>query len=282
MVNIPFASPISFVNALHPSIEGESRWFIFSEDKLLMTDTRQGIPDRTCFPLKRNLYMGTLAGQHLFAAEVEQIQQIPSGCLWKSLRTLYGVLSDEYYAIAGRAMQLLGWDRAHKYCGTCGKDTFIRETERCRECPSCGYLAYPKLAPAVMALVRKDHKILLARGPHFPEKFYSVLAGYVDPGETLEQCISREVFEEVGVKVKNIRYFGSQPWPFSQSFMIAFTCDWEDGEISIDPMELTHADWFDHADLPQLPPPLSISRILIDAHLNGTLINDDKHFLASL
>ncbi len=267
-MNIPFAAPAAFTNGLHPSSEGQSRWFVFSEDKLLMTEG-EAIPDQIGLTLKRSLYMGTLAGHHLFAAEAEASQPIPSGWLWRSLRTLYGLLSDDYFAVAGRALQLLGWDRSHKYCGCCGKETFIRPTERCRECPACGYLAYPKLAPAVMALIKKNREILLARGPHFPEKFYSVIAGYVDPGETLEQCISREVFEEVGVKVKNIRYFGSQPWPFSQSLMIAFTCDWEEGEISIDPMELAHADWFNHTNLPQLPPPLSISRMLIDSYLSS-------------
>ncbi len=269
MRNVPFASAPAFTDALRPLSEGKSLWFIFSGDKLLVAEDGDNIPDQPCLNLKRSLYIGELAGENLFAAEAEQSEPVLSGWLWKSLRVLYGVLSDDYYAVAGRAMQLLGWDRLHKYCGSCGNETFVREVERCRECPSCGHLAYPKLAPAVMALIRRDNKILLARGLHFPEKFYSVIAGYVDPGETLEQCIRREVFEEVGIKVKNIGYFGSQPWPFSGSLMIAFTCDWEEGEISIDPKELTDADWFDHTHLPQLPPHLSISRILIDAYVKA-------------
>ncbi len=266
MINIPFASPEDFTDALLPADKGEARWCIFSGDQLLTTDEGQNIPDKVDLTLKRKVYIGTLMNHHIFAGEAEKSQQIPSGWQWKNLKTLHGILRNEYYAVAGRAMQLLNWDRTHKYCGSCGHETFIRQTERCRECPSCGCLAYPKLAPAIMALVKKDDKILLARSPHFPEKFYSVLAGYVNPGETLEQCVSREIFEEVGVKVKNISYFGSQPWPFSQSLMIAFTCDWEEGKITINPMELTHADWFDHANLPQLPPRLSISRMLIDTY----------------
>lgn len=265
---IPFSAPLTFTDALHPQNKEKSLWFIFSGEQLLTSDDGQTIPNQQNIALKRSIYIGTLAGEDLFAAEAEQSEHIPSGCLWKSLRMLYGVLSDEYYAIAGRAMQLLGWDRTHQYCGSCGKETFIRRTERCRECSSCGSLAYPKLSPAVMALIKKDNKILLARGLHFPENFYSVLAGYVDPGETLEQCICREVFEEVGIKIKNICYFGSQPWPFSYSLMIAFTCEWEEGDICIDPLELTHADWFDCTNLPQLPPRLSISRILIETYLS--------------
>ena len=272
MLDVPFATPLAFTDGLHPQNEGKSLWFIFSGDRLLTTDDGQGLPDQQCIPLKRSLYTGTLAGHHLFAAEAEETEHPPPGLVWKSLKMLYGVLSDESYAAAGRAMQLLDWDRTNKYCGRCGKATFARAAERCRECPACGYLAYPKLAPAIMALVRRDNKILLARGPHFPEKLYSVIAGYVDPGETLEQCVNREVFEEVGVKVKNVSYFGSQPWPFSYSLMLAFTCDWEEGEISIDPLELTHADWFDHMNLPQLPPRLSISRMLIDTYLTSAAV----------
>jgi NADH pyrophosphatase NudC (nudix superfamily) len=102
-------------------------------------------------------------------------------------------------------------------------------------------------------------------GPHFPEKFYSVLAGFVDPGETLEQCVIREVYEEVGITVQNIRYFASQPWPFSGSLMIGFVCDWADGEIRVDPLEIEDAGWFALDALPQLPPPLSLARLLIDA-----------------
>lgn len=266
MNNPPFASPSGYASALHPKEERAASWFILAGDRLLLSDHNMGIPDDIPFELQREIYLGTLENRHLFAGEAMNVDQIPKGWLWINLRTLYGVISDEHYAIAGRAMQLINWDRIHKYCGCCGKETFIRETERCRECPSCGHLAYPKLAPAVLALVKKENKILLARSPHFPEKFYSVLAGYVDPGETLEQCIHREVYEEVGLAVKNICYFGSQPWPFSQSLMIAFTCDWQAGEISIDQSELTHADWFDRTNLPQLPPLLSISRMLIDSY----------------
>jgi NAD+ diphosphatase len=210
--------------------------------------------------------MGTLNDKHLFAAEVEAIEA-PVGWSWMHLRFLHMVLPDALYAMAGRALQLIHWDRSHKHCGRCGHLTFIRTNERCRECSSCGQLAYPKMAPAVLALIKRDDKILLARSPHFPEKFYSVLAGFVDPGETLEQCVSREVLEEVGLKVKNIRYFGSQPWPLSHSLMIAFTCDWEAGEIQIDPAEIEHAAWFDRSHLPQLAPPISLARMLIDSYV---------------
>lgn len=266
----PFAAPSNYINGLeipelHPEVN-EAYWFIFSGDQLFVSSDNRAIPSKLSIPLKRKLYLGTFEGKHLFAGEAENRDQIFDGWIWNKLRTLYGAISDEQFALAGRAMQLIDWDRSNVYCGACGKETVQRKTERCRECTSCGHLSYPKLAPAIMVLVKKGDKLLLARGPHFPEKFYSVLAGYVDPGETLEQCVAREVFEEVGLEIKNIRYFGSQPWPFTNSLMIAFTCDWQAGEIHIDPQELTDAAWFEPSNLPQLPPLLSISRMLIDAH----------------
>jgi NAD+ diphosphatase len=120
---------------------------------------------------------------------------------------------------------------------------------------------------AILALVRKGHQILLARSPQFPEPFFSALAGFVDPGETFEQCVIREVFEEVGIKVKNVQYFGSQPWPLSNSIMIGFFCEWKEGEIQIDPNEIGEASWFDVSNLPRLPPIYSLSRFLIDAFI---------------
>ena len=268
MIFTPFATPKGFINAIHgPEIKEDAFWFIFSGNQLLVHDEKRKVPTSLPLALKRNLYMGTLNNNHLFAGEAEPDEKAPLGWHWSRLDVLHGVLSDEHYSMAGRAMQLIEWDRSHTFCGCCGDKTFAKEEERCRVCFSCGHMAYPKIAPVIMVLVKKDKKILLARGPHFPEKFYSVLAGFVEPGETLEQCASREVFEEVGIKIKNMVYYGSQPWPFSGSLMVAFHCDWEEGEIKIDPVELLDAAWFDPNNLPQLPPLLSISRMLIDSQL---------------
>jgi NAD+ diphosphatase len=139
---------------------------------------------------------------------------------------LFSVLEDAHFALAGRALQLLQWDRDHQYCGRCGTPTVPRAEERARQCPACGLSAYPRVAPAVMALVRRGRELLLGRSPHFPPGMYSALAGFVEPGESLEQCVAREVEEEVGVRVANLAYFASQPWPFPHSLMIAFVCEW--------------------------------------------------------
>ena len=182
-----------------------------------------------------------------------------------SVRALFGALDDAVFALAGRALQVMDWDRSHQFCGRCGTPTAVKSGERARECPSCGQVHYPRIAPAVMALVQRRGELLLARSPHFMPGMYSALAGFVEPGESLEQCLVREVKEEVGIEVENLRYFSSQPWPFPHSLMIAFNCDWAAGEIAPDPGEIEAAGWFSLENLPGLPNKISIARRLIDA-----------------
>jgi NAD+ diphosphatase len=141
------------------------------------------------------------------------------------------------------------------------------EGEAAMRCPACGLLAYPRISPAVMVLVRDGDKLLLARSPHFKPGVFSALAGFVEPGETLEQCAAREVREEVGIEIANLRYFDSQPWPFPNSLMVAFFADYAGGTIRPDPAEIAEAAWFSPDELPILPDPISISRRLIDAAL---------------
>jgi NAD+ diphosphatase len=180
------------------------------------------------------------------------------------LRTLFSVLDDGHFALAGRALQLLDWDRTHLFCGRCGARTEARREERARVCPACKLSAYPRVAPAVMALIKRENRILLARSPHFPPGMYSALAGFVEPGESREQCLAREVEEEVGVRINNARYFASQSWPFPHSLMIAFVCDWVSGDITPQAGEIEEANWFEVLQLPKLPSKISIARKLID------------------
>lgn len=265
MIKPTFAAPQNFIKSVSPENESEALWFVFSKDQLLIHEEKKSLPDRCDLTLQNTLYMGTFESKHLFVGEMKGEELIPQGFFLKGLQALYGAMDEEEYSLAGQALQLIDWDRMHQYCGCCGHLTFHRKHERCRECSSCGHLAYPKLAPVVMVLIKRGQQILLARGPHFPGNMYSVLAGFVDPGETLEQCVVREVFEEVGLKVGNLRYFGSQPWPFSRSLLIGFICDWEEGEIHIDPAEIEDAKWFDYNDLPEIPSFLSLARILIES-----------------
>jgi len=286
MTLLPFSSPQDFEQRVRGAENAEGLWFVFRGDRLLVEvgppDPRPGDdprvrerPSWARLPLRKNnnplwstplrtLHLGGLQGLACWAAEVAEASA-PPGYDWVGLRALFSVLEDAHFALAGRALQLLEWDRSHQYCGRCGTPTEPRAEERVRVCPACKLSAYPRVAPAVMALVRRGRELLLGRSPHFPSGMYSALAGFVEPGETLEQCVAREVGEEVGVAVTNLAYFASQPWPFPHSLMIAFVCDWAGGEICAQEGEIEAADWFDVLQLPKLPSKISIARRLIDA-----------------
>ncbi len=289
MTEMPFTSPQGFEAAVAASEQGgDAHWFVFKGDRLLVElgppsprpsdDPRvPARPSWAVLPLQKNnnilwfepartLYLGRLAGTHCWAAEAPaDAPAPPPGFAWEGLRALFSVLEDAHFALAGRAIQLLDWDRSHRFCGRCGTPTEAKTEERVRACPVCRLGVYPRISPAVMALVRREGEILLGRSPHFPPGMYSALAGFVEPGETLEQCIEREVEEEVGVRVSRIRYFASQPWPFPNSLMIAFICDWQSGEIRPQAGEIEDAKWFKVLQLPKLPSKISIARKLIDA-----------------
>jgi NAD+ diphosphatase len=286
MMTLPFHSPDSFDYLVAPPpATAPGHWFAFSGDRLLVeigppssasTDDLR-VPSRPQWArlpfgaspgleaeALRTLYLGRLGQSHCFAAEFPATTPAPQGSSWENLRTLFSVLDDAHFAIAGRALQIIDWDRTHQFCGRCGTATEPKADERVRVCPSCRLSAYPRVAPAIMALICRGREVLLGRGPHFPRGMYSALAGFAGPGESLEQCLAREVAEEVNVSVGNIRYFASQPWPFPHSLMIAFTCDWTGGEIRPDPVEIEDAAWFDVFQLPKLPSKISIARALID------------------
>lgn len=194
-------------------------------------------------------------------------RELPEGMVVLGLREAFGALGQDGFMAAGVATQLVEWRTTHRFCGRCATPTERSASERSVKCPACGLVAFPRIAPAVIVLVRRGEEALLARGARFPLPFYSTLAGFVEVGETLEDTVAREIREEVGVEVRSPRYFGSQPWPFPHSLMVGFTVDWASGEIRCDPAEIVDARWFRRDALPQIPPPLSIARRLIDAWL---------------
>jgi NAD+ diphosphatase len=236
----------------------EGRLYLVSGQSLGIVRTEQGprVPVGPAPP--EALYLGELDGVPCFAGPA------PEGLELVSLRHLHGALSEEDFGVAGRALGLLAWDQDHRHCGRCGAPTARSAIERSRTCTSCGHGSFPRLSPAVIVLVEREGRALLARNPRFPVPFFSTLAGFVEVGETLEQTVVREVSEEVGLEVGELRYFGSQPWPFSGSLMIGFVAKWLRGEITADPTEIAEADWFPPDALPRVPPPLSIARALID------------------
>lgn len=194
----------------------------------------------------------------------------PEGFALMSLRVALGALSAADVGAVVRASQLASFVETHAFCGRCAAPLTDEPHEIARKCPACALVVYPRITPAVIMLVRKERRALLARNARFPLPFYSALAGFVEIGETLEDTVAREVREEVGVEVTNVRYFGSQPWPFPGSLMIGFTADWAGGDIRVDGTEIAEARFFDPEELPNVPPPISIARQLIDAWVAET------------
>ena len=260
-----------------PAVEPDSAlWFIFDNGRMLVKIKNDScsIPDESDliklkFPIIRKQYLGTFDDRQCFAAEFSGSPSADTKWAFKDLRGLFGMLEEDLIWIAGRANQLVNWNQSHQYCGKCGKLTEDKTDERAKICPECGLVNYPRLSPAIIVAVLKSDRILLGRNKRFRLPFYSVLAGFVEPGETLEDCVKREIREEVGISVKNIRYFGSQPWPFPDSLMIAFVADYAGGEICTDGSEIIDAAWFAKDNLPQIPPKISIARQLIDWFVNG-------------
>ncbi|PKL58470.1 MAG: NAD(+) diphosphatase, partial [Methanomicrobiales archaeon HGW-Methanomicrobiales-5] len=214
--------------------------------------------------LERVQYLGHRDTTPCYAAEVASGTVLPDGWELHGVRELFGRVPDEELAVASLAVQIIDFDRTTQFCGRCGAKTRQLRTERAKFCSDCNLITYPRLSPAIIVLIQKGEQALLARSPRFPPGLHSTLAGFVEPGETLEHAVSREVYEEVGIAVKNIRYFGSEPWPFPHSFMIGFVADYAGGEITIDNNEIVSAAWFDRDHLPLIPSTMSISRALID------------------
>ena len=210
-------------------------------------------------------YLGALSGIACVTVTLDATERLPEGWRWAGLRSLFFALPEPLLALAGRAFQVVEWDRTHRFCGHCATPLVTRTSERARECPACGLVAYPRVSPAMMVLVTRGREMLLARAQRFAPGMYSALAGFVEPGETVEDCIRREVREEVGIEVGEPRYFGSQSWAFPHSLMLAFTAEYAGGEIAPDPEEIAEAHWFAADALPVLPASVSIARRLIEA-----------------
>jgi NAD+ diphosphatase len=218
-------------------------------------------------------FLGTLDDAECIALALPDEAPEPAGMRYVGLRTLFLRIPESLLALAGRAFQVVEWDRTHRYCGRCGTPTRNKGDERAKECPKCGYVAYPRVSPAMMALVTRGREILLARSHRFVNGVYSALAGFVEPGETIEDCVRREVREEVGIEVDAITYFASQSWSFPHSLMIAYTAEYAGGDIFLGDAEIADARWFALDALPPLPPNVSIARRLIDttvARLRGS------------
>jgi NAD+ diphosphatase len=216
-------------------------------------------------PTTEGIFLGTLDGRHCWAIDADAGEGGERDDV-VDLYRLWSTVDEPTWALAGRAVQLVEWRRNHRFCGRCGTRTEEVPGERATRCPECGLLAYPRLAPAVIMLVeRADGRALLARNANFPPGMFSCLAGFVEPGETLEHAVRREVMEEVGLAVGDVEFRGSQPWPFPHQVMIGFGAQHLSGEITIDGQEIVEADWFTPDAMPNFPTGgMSIAGRLID------------------
>ncbi len=222
-------------------------------------------PGQLLATLGERHYVGTLDGEHCFAVGLAHDAPLPPAAELLGMRAFILEADDVFSAVAGYALQIVEWSRTHRYCGSCGKPTVAHVSDRALDCADCRLTYYPRISPVVMALVTRGRQLLLTRKPGYAAGRYTVVAGFVEPGETLEHALIREVREETGVDSAHPLYFGSQPWPFPSSLVMAFALEYTGGEVRADGVELEDARWFDIDALPELPETVHISRHLIDA-----------------
>jgi NAD+ diphosphatase len=244
-------------------------WCIFRERRLLVKKeencvTLPLVADPADLGIRslNTQYLGLLDKRDCYACETRD--DVPWGMEFSGLRQIFGRIDEDFFRVALRALHIVDWYRLYQYCSRCGGPLVPRKDVRAKECRECGVVHFPRLSPAVIVLVERGEQVLLARAHRFAENMYSVIAGFVEPGETLEETVQREVKEETGLEVKDIRYFGSQPWPFPDSLMIGFTAQYAGGEIIVEEGEIAHAAWFSADNLPEIPGKISIARSLID------------------
>jgi NAD+ diphosphatase len=244
-------------------------YFLFYNNQLLVKSINKitTIPtfiDLENLDLSDVQYLGSLNGLNCFCGNLTKEASIPSGMYLSNLKALAPQLSEDMFWVGGRAIQIVNFYTDHKYCGRCGTLTHVEGTEIAMICPNCNFVNYPRISPAIIVAVVKEGKLLLAHNNGFPNDLYSVVAGFVEVGETFEECVIREVYEETGITVKNIKYFGNQPWPFPNSLMIGFTAEYASGEIKVDGKEISNANFYTSSNMPLIPDSISIARKLIN------------------
>lgn len=237
--------------------------FVFNKNNILVHEEKSTLPESFSHGEVKE-YRGVKV---IFSEEV------PEGYEYRDMRYLLGVLPDEQYKEALFALAAGRWDSQTRYCGCCGSPNKMKSEELAKVCTSCGHMTFPSISPAIIVAVTKGDELLLAHNANFRDGLYSVLAGFVDPGETLEEAVHREVLEEVGIRIHNVKYFTSQSWPFSSSIMLGFTAEYLSGDINPDGTEIVHADWF-KGEMPELPPEGTISRQLI-SNYHDSLSGED-------
>lgn len=246
--------------------------FIFQNDRLLVMKYQNSIrlPDASFLSslkpyFTRQYPLGIINHTPCFCAEIQADVTLPAELDPTALRKVFELLGKDWYAAIAKAISIITWDKNHQFCGRCGKETHYKTGAFERICQFCDLSFYPRISPSMIVMIKNNDKILMSRSPHFPAGAYGLIAGFLECGESIEDAVHREVHEEVGIRIKNLQYFGSQSWPFPDSLMIGFTADYASGEIMIDTNELESANWYRYDNLPGGPSnSVSIARKLID------------------
>ncbi len=217
----------------------------------------------------RRFELGSFDEISYFCAELDPKALIPETFHILSLRNILSLLNCDTYRIAVKAYSVILWDKNHQFCSRCGGRTVYKNQGFERLCTRCQLSFFPRISPSIIVLIKKEEHLLMARSPNFLPGVYGLIAGFVDAGESIEEAVHREVKEEVGIKIKNLIYFGSQQWPFPDSLMIAFTADYCSGDITINSDEIEEAGWYKYDNLPGKPQTsISIASKLIEDFIN--------------
>lgn len=228
-------------------------------------------------------FLGYLDGQACWVLDIaEQSGSRVEGFIWQGLRSQLGLIPEQDFLLAGRALQITHWYGNHQFCGRCGRPMVTDLQERARICHACNLHFYPRLSPCVIVLVTRGDHCLLARHARASRPVFSALAGFIEVGERPEDTVHREVQEEVGLNIHQLRYFASQPWPFPGQLMLGFTAEYHSGEIQADGIEILEADWFRYDRLPQTPPAATLSGQLIAHFLAQQQIRQEAYSPSTL
>ncbi len=246
-------------------------WFVFKDSLLMLEKLSAGgytIPFQEEPPtknsLKENIHKITPLNEfEVRTYKIDKQEVNTTKYEFVGLREAFHKLEKDLYLKAGKCEEILFWDENTKYCGVCGSKTYLH-TDISKKCPQCGKEIWPQLSTAIIVLIRKEDKVLLVRAKNFRGDYFGLVAGFVETGETLEEAVIREVKEETNLKIKNLKYFGSQPWPYPLGLMVGFNAEYESGEIILQTSELQDGRWFTKDNMPQIPDKLSIARRLID------------------
>jgi NAD+ diphosphatase len=263
-------TPTSFTPLLTAQPDADPLTLVLYGDQLLLRAADLALPaaaELAGLALAPPHPLGLWNGRYYQVAGLADTDALPAHLSLHGIRALFGTVDEGLLALAGRASQIVEWARTHRYCGVCATPMALVPGERCYRCPACGMAAYPRISPAMMVLIRKGDAVLLAWHARSPTPRYTPLAGFLEAGESVEEAVHREVMEEVGLRVHNLRYFDSQSWPFPHSLMLAYTADYLDGEIVVDQQEIAEARWFGPDDeWPEMLSSISVASALMAAH----------------